>query len=71
MTNAGDVTAICAVATLAFTILCAVIKAIVDSSVNKAMQEQNKWLGKEFGKIREWQVAHVRDGHNGPRRPPR
>lgn len=68
--NAGDVTAVCAVATLAFTILCAVIKAIVDSAINKSVNNQNKWLGKEFGKIREWQESHVRDGH-GPRRVPR
>lgn len=65
--NAGDVTALCAVATLAFTILCAVIKAIVDAAVNKAVRVQNedqrKWLKTEFKLIRDWQEAHVKVNH--------
>lgn len=69
--NSGDVTAICAAGAFIFTVLCAVIKGIVDGAIGKALTEQRKWLTNEFKDVRKWQNEHVRDDHGRPQRPQR
>lgn len=67
MINSGDVTAISAVGTLVFMILCAIIKAIVDGAVSKEFNELRKWLDKRFEDSTEWQTNHLREEHGRAR----
>lgn len=65
--NSGDVTAICAAGAFIFTVLCAVIKGIVDSAISKALGKQSDWLLKEFKEVRNWQTNHVEVTHHDGR----
>lgn len=65
MITSGDVTAIGTAGALIFTVLCAIIKGIVDGAIAKALQKQQEWLLKEFRNVRTWQDNHVKDSHNG------
>lgn len=65
--NSGDVTAISAVGSLLFMVLCAIIKGIVDSAVSKKFEELRKWLDKKFDSSTDWQTNHLREEHGRTR----